>query len=508
MRASDALMTITGQARGRYPVLDAAIRAYAKKLQHKPAGATLLALIDNHPLDVATNLPLIATTMAKAFPTADAWSIAEALCAYRTTFGQHTPQTLAAELEPYLQPFSVGGQVQTVGRLSQIDRWLEEHVPDLRWCEMGEFAESGGVAWEDRHTAEVRMQLELAGISEPKSPIPSGDILERVTARARLSSYHPVQEYLVTRCAQWDGHARLDQLWSWYFGAEPSPLMFRYASCFAIGAVRRVLQPGTKADWMPILLGPQGAYKSSGLRALCEGPGRDAFTDARPNFEHRAEMAMQLAGCWVWELAELEGFDRSESNTIKAFISREADRILLPYARLLVQRERRSVLIGSTNDEHCLRDTTGTRRTPVIRVGTIRKDDILRDRDQLWAEALYRCLRDEPHWLDRDGEAAQAEANAEHLAPDDEAWADAVQRWIAKPIGEHGLLPAADGAPATSFTLRQCGQQALGLTAERVVGPTATRLARVISRLGVRSMPGVRDESGYRPRRYPFVTLR
>jgi predicted P-loop ATPase len=214
-----------------------------------------------------------------------------------------------------------------------------------------------------------------------------------------------------------------------YFGAEDTPLNRKLGACFLLGAVKRVFWPGAKVDLMPILYGPQGIYKSTGLRKLV---GDDLFTDAKWNPTHRAENEMTLAGCLVWEIPELEGFDRAEQNTIKAFISRTHDDVLLPYSREKQRRPRMSVLVGTTNVEQCLRDQTGSRRHPVISVGRIDLDAITRDRNQLWAEAMARgCFQGEDHWLPAELAQEQATVNAKHTQGDD-VLHDKIEAWLAK----------------------------------------------------------------------------
>jgi|GEM_PF-5404876 len=291
------------------------------------------------------------------------------------------------------------------GKLERL-RMMFEIKYELAWNEMALHVELEGRPWQDTDTTDARLACERAGIKQ----IAKGDVEDLAIKVAQQNAYHPVKRYIGGLA--WDGKARLDTLWVRYFGAEDTPLNRALGACFGIGAVRRVLEPGSKVDMMPILYGPQGALKSTALRALA---GDAFFTDARPNFGHRAENAMTLNKCWIWELAELEGMDRSEQREIKAFVTRAEDDVLLPYARAKTTLRRHAVMLGTTNEENCLRDATGSRRHPVIEIGTIDVRALRRDRDLLWAEAKARALAGEQHWLSDAQETERAKANEEHI---------------------------------------------------------------------------------------------
>jgi predicted P-loop ATPase len=296
--------------------------------------------------------------------------------------------------------------VPTGGKLGRVQALLEINY-DLAWTEMALCVELDGRPWQDTDTTDARLACEENGIKQ----IAKGDVEDMAVMVAQQNAYHPVKRYLGG--LKWDGRARLDTLWVRYFGAADTALTRALGACFGIGAVKRVLEPGSKVDMMPILYGPQGALKSTALRTLA---GDAFFTDARPNFGHRAENALTLSKCWIWELAELEGMDRSEQREIKAFVTRAEDDVLLPYARAKTTLRRHAVMLGTTNEEHCLRDATGSRRHPVITIGKIDVKALRRDRDLLWAEAKARALAGEQHWLADDLTETLQASNDEHEA--------------------------------------------------------------------------------------------
>ena len=79
---------------------------------------------------------------------------------------------------------------------------------------------------------------------------------------------------------------------------------------------------------------------------------------------------------------------RADVNKVKMFASRKVDRARPAYGRHRIDRPRRCIFIGSTNDDEYLKDTTGNRRFWPFTPGDIDVEALRRDRDQLWAEAV------------------------------------------------------------------------------------------------------------------------
>src|SRR5215471_11986271 len=74
---------------------------------------------------------------------------------------------------------------------------------------------------------------------------------------------------------------------------------------------------------------------------------------------------------------------------MKTFLSRTHDKARPAFGRTVVDRPRRGIFIGTTNEDTYLRDATGNRRWwPVKLHGRIDLSGLTRDRDQLWAEAV------------------------------------------------------------------------------------------------------------------------
>jgi len=236
------------------------------------------------------------------------------------------------------------------------------------------------------------------------------------------NSYHPVRTYL--EGLRWDETPRLPQLFSEYFGASPSRLFSQLGARWLTGAVARILRPGCKLDTLVVLIGRQGSRKSSACRALCPDPSW--FSDTP--FDLRSKDAyLVLQGVWIYELAELRSVQGASAEAVKGFLSSPHDRFRRPYDRHPTRHLRQLIFVGTTNDDAFLGDATGSRRFWPVRTGRIDLDALVRDRDQLWAEAVVRYRLGEPWWLEPGQEAELAESSAIHFTHD--PWEEVVAAW-------------------------------------------------------------------------------
>ena len=252
--------------------------------------------------------------------------------------------------------------------------------------------------WDDADDAGVRHYVEsVYGISG------ANKISDAVTLVFNKNRYHPVREYLNN--LEWDGTPRVDTLLIDYMGAEDTEYVRFVTRKWMCGAVARILQPGIKFDYMLVLTGEQGIYKSTFFRFLA----KDWFTDSLQDVEGN-QAVEKLMGAWIVEFGELQAFNRSESNAIKRFISSQEDRTRLAYDRRTSYLPRQCVFAGTTNRRDFLKDDTGNRRywpVEVKREGRTKCviKDLRRELDQIWAEAVFLwTVAGEPLYLTREQE--------------------------------------------------------------------------------------------------------
>jgi predicted P-loop ATPase len=272
--------------------------------------------------------------------------------------------------------------------------------------------------WTDDHDTRACEWMQERGL-----PANVGVVGRAIQTVARENPVHRVRNYL--HALNWDGKPRLDTWLTRYLGVEDSPYVRAVGDRFLISAVARVEQPGCKADQVLILEGPQGILKSSALQALAN----PWFSDRISNVSSK-DAAMEVAGRWLIEMSELDALTKASNSAIKSFVSRRSDRFRPPYGKHVVDQPRQCVFAGTINPlEGYLNDPTGARRFWPVVCGDIDLETLVRDRDQLWAEALARFQDGMPWWLDTPELEALAKSEQEARFEVD-TWAEKVVRWL------------------------------------------------------------------------------
>ena len=157
-----------------------------------------------------------------------------------------------------------------------------------------------------------------------------------------------------------------------------------------IGAVARAYNPGCEMSWLPILVGAQGVGKSMFSRSLVP-PG--LFSEVSTPLETLMKEQYRLHVAWLLELPEIDNyFNTRNIENFKNLITTRVDEVRFPYASLPSKLSRRFVLIGTTNRNQFLVDSTGNRRFIPLEVGAnflIPWKQMIAERDSLWAAAVH-----------------------------------------------------------------------------------------------------------------------
>lgn len=221
--------------------------------------------------------------------------------------------------------------------------------------------------------------------------IPKTALSEAIVTVAHMQRWHPIRDML--HGLQWDGKPRIDKWLVYVLGESPqtlAPAMLEYLGLvgryWLLGMVNRVMRPGCKFDYCPVLEGAGGLRKSTLVEVLA---GSQYFSDTPFEVGKGKEAQEQVQGLWLYEIAELTHFSRAEVGAIKAFISSKADRYRVAYGSTVETFLRQCVLVGTTNENNYLRDRTGNRRFwPIPVRNIINTDWVEQRREQLLAEAF------------------------------------------------------------------------------------------------------------------------
>lgn len=265
------------------------------------------------------------------------------------------------------------------------------------------------------------------------------------------NAFNPVIDRLGT-LPQWDGQNRVGHLFSWFLGAPDDGYTQAVERLFLNGAVMRTYNPGAKFDYMPVLVGGQGIGKSTLARKLALDD--DFFTDCVTGIGTK-EAAELVQGNLVVEVAELDALKGKNLETTKAFISRVSDDYRPPYGKRTEKHPRRFVMIGTTNSDRFLSDSSGNRRFLPVKCGVEKpKLDVFGSDaeafiEQAWAEVLaeYRETGSLPLVLPRGAEQEALEMQEEASLDDPRigqigAWLDERmpgERVCASEIAEEAL---------------------------------------------------------------------
>ena len=219
----------------------------------------------------------------------------------------------------------------------------------------------------------------------------------------------------------WDGVARLNSWLPVYCGADVGAHTPEYlamvSSKYIMQVLNRGLNPGAKADYALALTSSQG----SGKDKILETTFAPYYSESVPSpRQSQADFAMAISGSLVAHSAEMAAWKKSEVEDQKAALTRNVDRGRPAYGYVARDYPRRTSLAFSTNDIDFLRDATGDRRYwgVSIKREAVRLDELRRDRDQIFAEALHRLRAGEQHWPTPEEEDAVLNPNQWQSMPE------------------------------------------------------------------------------------------
>jgi predicted P-loop ATPase len=243
--------------------------------------------------------------------------------------------------------------------------------------------------------------------------MPSRDATN-LALRALARPFNPIIDWLEA-LEPWDRRKRIDRLFIDYLGAEDTKLNRAFGRKLICAMVRRAKHPGHKWDYTPILEGRQGIGKSLFCHDLAV---REDWYSNQPVLGRDPKKQKEVVkGRWVMELDELQGMGKTTMEKVKAFLTRTVDSERPAWGPTRDDAGRTFVTIGTTNMTLYLTDPSGNRRYWPVAVTQYRRDKFLRDRDQLFAEALAVEAR-ERLWLgDANLESEAARLQEERRVP-------------------------------------------------------------------------------------------
>lgn len=240
-------------------------------------------------------------------------------------------------------------------------------------------------------------------------------VKELMSCIADERRYNPVKDYLCNLA--WDGKDRLPYLYG-ILGIAQQPTYQTYVKKWLWQCVALAMNDETdpiSAEGILVLLGAQGAGKTSFFRKLCPNPRW--FAEGCSLDTADKDSMIRALGSWICELGELDATTKKEQPALKAFLTAAEDRIRLPYDVSPTRTPRRTSFCGTVNDETFLRDSTGSRRFWTIPLETIDKNALFSlccdDVNQIWAQMFQLWKKDHNGFRLNNVELAQLQADNE-----------------------------------------------------------------------------------------------
>ena len=319
--------------------------------------------------------------------------------------------------------------------------------------------------WTDEDTARCQYYFSKERLFDP----PPAMIQSAIVTVAMQKTYHPIKKYLES--LKWDGFARLATWVPKLMGTEDNDYTRSVGLKTLVAAVKRIYEPGCKFDYVPVFEGVQGLGKSRAMGILGGKWYGDMTIDV-----HARDTIDIMRRLWFIEVSEMETQYRTETQALRAFLSRGSDITRLAYARCSKDFPRHSIFVGTINPEFdtdlgWLKDTTGNRRFWPVYCKKVDIDQLILCRDQLWAEAyLYYKAHTAIHFDDHKIEALATVEQIKRMGKD--PWLDTVALYFS----ENPNLEIVSGV--------QVYKEALNSNAERFNRQAQTRISMILRSLG------------------------
>ena len=307
---------------------------------------------------------------------------------------------------------------------------VKEILHDLRKNEL-----TGAIEYTDNSGKTIALQgndLDLMTVKlscENGVFIPEQRVKAAIQYAAARNTYCPIRRYLDQCAATREPHPDWDRIGEVFLGNKHK-IATTAMQRMMIGAVARAYNPGCSMSWLPILVGAQGVGKSMFARSLVP---TDLFSEITTPLETLMKEQYRLHVAWLLELPEIDNyFNTRNIENFKNLVTTRVDECRFPYASLPSKLPRRFVLIGTTNRNQFLVDSTGNRRFVPLEVGAhfqIPWKQLTEQRDSLWAAAVDAYRSGTGYEFNSGEIAAISEYIQEFGDPD--PWMDKVAGYVA-----------------------------------------------------------------------------
>lgn len=327
-------------------------------------------------------------------------------------------------------------------------------------------------AFADVDYVRLRAQLGKGGFK----PVPAEIMRSAVMSVAADHEFDSATSYV--EALVWDGVHRIDSAMNRYFGCQHTPYTAAVGAYLFTALAGRALVHPLQADMAVILVGLQGARKTSAISALAPTPRAFGTVNLSRSDD---DLARRLRGKLVVEWAEMRGLAGRDQEGIKDWMSRRTEQWTPKYKEFDTYFDRRCIVVGTANTTELLDDDTGERRWLPVVAGAADVDALERDRNQLWAEGAARFKANGVEW-----QHAEELARPEHAHfKVEDPWSELVALWLeSTPIPRFGEkieeIPNKDLPIATHVV----ATDAIGLRKSDISEREKKRIAKILRSFG------------------------
>ena len=260
----------------------------------------------------------------------------------------------------------------------------------------------------------LKMMKEDVGGKSPKQ-----HTLEIINSEATVA-YDPIKEYL-KHLPQWDGRNHVAELFNRIPGLTSEQLSWcctwlRSAVAHWMGID---MLHGNEA--VPVLIGAQGCGKTTFATRLLPVELRAYFLD-HINFGNKFDTDMALTHNLLVNIDEFANMGPSQQGKLKQTLSKVKVNGRPIFGKSQEDRRRYASFLATTNDEHPLCDTTGSRRYICLQIpkGKLIDNTEAINYEQLYAQLLYEINEKQtPYWFTNDEVIRIQQANLPFFKQDD-----------------------------------------------------------------------------------------
>jgi hypothetical protein len=254
-------------------------------------------------------------------------------------------------------------------------------------------------------------------------------VLEVMRSWAQRFPYDPIQDWLQALPDQDSEDPARELLDTWlitHAGAADTPYTRFVSRLLPVSLVQRAQHPGIQYRYVIVLEGEEDLGKTKLLRVL-----GDRWHQEFPKTVEGKEAYMQLQGYWLVELGELDALKPAQETRIKMFISQQMDVWIPKYENDVIERPRRAILVGTTNEREYLKGEHGnTRYLPLFLPGPINHEAIAGVRDRLFTQAKHFLAEHPQDWWCIPADAAASVTQARQMRKEPSIFEDTVRKLV------------------------------------------------------------------------------